>query len=50
VRRGSLSSVEIQKLGLSLKAVKKKMQEIQAIFGIKDEDMNLNLGPLGDLI
>jgi len=26
------------------------MQEIQAIFGIKDEDMNLNLGPLGDLI
>ena len=50
VKRGSLSPVEIQKLGLSLKAVKKKMQEIQAIFGIKDEDMNLNLGPLGDLI
>ena len=50
VKRGSLSPVEIQKLGLSLKAVKKKMQEIQAIFGVKDEDMNLNLGPLGDLI
>jgi hypothetical protein len=50
VKRGSLSPVEIQKLGLSLKAVKKKMQEIQAIFGIKDEDVNLNLGPLGDLI
>ena len=50
VKRGSLSPVEIQKLGLSLKAVKKKMQEIQAIFGIKDEDLNLNLGPLGDLI
>ena len=50
VKRGSLSPVEIQKLGLSLKAVRKKMQEIQAIFGIKDEDLNLNLGPLGDLI
>jgi hypothetical protein len=50
VKKGTLSSVEIQKLGLSLKAVKKKMQEIQAIFGIEDEDMNLNLGPLGDLI
>jgi hypothetical protein len=49
-KRGSLSPVEIQKLGLSLKAVKKKMQEIQAIFGIKDEDVNLNLGPLGELI
>jgi hypothetical protein len=50
VRRGSLSPVQIQKLGLSLKAVKKKMQEIQAIFGIRDEEMNLDLGPLGDLI
>jgi len=50
VKKGTLSPVEIQKLGLSLKAVKKKMQEIQVIFGIEDEDMNLNLGPLGDLI
>jgi hypothetical protein len=50
VKRGSLSPVEIQKLGLSLKAVGKKMQEIQAIFGIEDRDMNLNLGPLGDLL
>ena len=50
VKKGSLSQVEIQKLGLSLKAVRKKMQEIQAIFGIEDKDMNLNLGPLGDLM
>jgi len=50
VKRGSLSPVEIQKLGLSLKAVGKKMQEIQAIFGIEDRDMNLSLGPLGDLL
>ncbi|MEI6153635.1 MAG: gas vesicle protein GvpJ [Deltaproteobacteria bacterium] len=50
VKKGTLSPVEIQKLGLSLKAVKKKMQEIQAIFGIEDKDMNLNLGPLGDLM
>ena len=50
VKKGSLSPVEIQKLGLSLKAVGKKMQEIQAIFGIEDRDMNLSLGPLGDLL
>jgi len=49
VRGGTLGPVEIQKLGLSLKAVRKKMMEIQAIFGIKDEDLKLNLGPLGDL-
>jgi hypothetical protein len=50
VKRGTLSPVEIQKLGLSLKAVKKKIQEIQAIFGIEDEELDLDLGPLGNLM
>jgi len=50
IKRGTLSKAEIQKLGLSLKAVKKKIQEIQAIFGIEDEELNLNLGPLGNLM
>ncbi len=50
IKRGTLSPVEIQKLGLSLKAVKKKIKEIQAIFGIEDEDLNLDLGPLGNLM
>lgn len=49
VKRGTLSPVEIQKLGLSLKAVKKKIQEVQSIFGIDDEDLDLDLGPLGNL-
>lgn len=50
VKRGTLSQAEIQKLGLSLKAVKKKIKEIQAIFGIEDEELNLDLGPLGNLM
>jgi len=50
VKRGTLSSAEIQKLGLSLKAVKKKIKEIQAIFGIEDEELSLDLGPLGNLM
>lgn len=50
VKQGTLSSAEIQKLGLSLKAVKKKTKEIQMIFGIKDEELNLDLGPLGNLM
>lgn len=50
VKKGTLSSVEVQKLGLSLKAVKKKIKEIQTIFGIEDEELNLDLGPLGDLM
>jgi len=50
VKKGGLSSAEIQKLGLSLKAVKKKIEEIQMIFGISDEELNLDLGPLGNLM
>jgi hypothetical protein len=50
VKKGTLSSIEIQKLGLSLKAVQKKIKEVQAIFGIDDEDLNIDLGPLGNLM
>jgi len=50
VKRGTLTSPEVQKLGLSLKAVKKKIKEIQTIFGIEDEELNLDLGPLGNLM
>ena len=50
VKRGSLSYAEMQKLGLSLKAVKTKIKEIQMIFGIADEELNLDLGPLGNLM
>lgn len=50
VKQGTLSPAEIQKLGLSLKAMKKKLKEIQTIFGIEDEELNLDLGPLGNLM
>jgi len=50
VKRGKLSNIEIQKLGLSLKAVQKKIKEVQTIFGIEDEELNLDLGPLGNLM
>ncbi len=50
VKKGTLSPAEIEKLGLSLKAVKRKIQEIQTIFGIEDQELNLDLGPLGNLM
>lgn len=50
VRSGSLSPAETQKLGLSLKAMQKKVKEMQAVFNIKDESLNLDLGPLGNLL
>jgi len=50
VKSGMLLPIEIEKLGLTLKAVKTKVQEIQAIFGIEDEELNLDLGPVGNLM
>jgi hypothetical protein len=50
VKKGSLSPAEVQKLGLSLKAVQRKIRELQAVFGLEDEDLNIDLGPLGKLM
>ncbi|MFH1565249.1 MAG: gas vesicle protein GvpJ [bacterium] len=45
-----LSDIEIQKLGMTFKAIEKKMQELKAVFGLEDEELNLDLGPLGNLM
>ena len=49
VDTGTLSNVEVEKLGLTFKVLEKKIQEMKAIFGIKEE-LNLELGPLGSLL
>lgn len=49
VDTGTLSEVEIQKLGLTFKILEKKIQEMKTVFGIKEE-LNLDLGPLGNLM
>ena len=45
IEKGNLSEVEIQKLGLTFKALDKKIEEMRAIFGLEDEELNLELGP-----
>lgn len=50
VEAGSLSEEEIEKLGETLMKLENKMKELKGIFELKDEDLNLNLGPLGDLM
>src|SRR3989338_5194428 len=50
VDAGSLSEEEIEKLGETLMKLENKMKELKGIFELKDEDLNLNLGPLGDLM
>ncbi|MFC1613080.1 gas vesicle protein GvpJ [Patescibacteria group bacterium] len=49
VERGHLTQIEIQKLGLNLQAIETKIEELRLIFGLKEDDLNLDLGPLGKL-
>lgn len=46
----TLSEEEIEKIGEALMNIENKMQELKETFGLKDEDLNLNLGPLGNLL
>lgn len=50
VESGTLSDDEIERLGLAFKALAQRMDELKAEFGLKDDDLNLHLGPLGDLL
>jgi hypothetical protein len=47
---GALSDAEIERLGLAFKALAERMEELKAEFDLGDDDLNLNLGPLGDLL
>lgn len=50
IEAGSLTDDEIERVGETLMKLEKKMKELTEIFGLKDEELNLNLGPLGDLM
>jgi hypothetical protein len=46
---GSLSSVEVERLGLTFLRLSEEIDKLKHHFGFTDEDLNLNLGPLGKL-
>jgi predicted nuclease with TOPRIM domain len=47
---GTLTDEEIDRLGETFMKLEKRMEELKAHFELQDEDLNLNLGPLGDLL
>ena len=47
---GDLSPEQIEELGLALMRLEAKLQELKTQFGLTDEDLNLDLGPIGRLI
>ncbi len=50
IEGGTLSEEEIERLGQTFMKLAQRMEELKREFGLEDEDLNLNLGPLGDLI
>jgi len=50
IEGGSLSEEEVEGIGEALMKLENKIKELKEIFGLKDEELNLNLGPLGDLM
>lgn len=50
VEAGSLSDEEIERLGETFIKLQGRMDELREVFGLEEEDLNLNLGPLGDLM
>ncbi len=50
IEGGSLTDEEIERMGVTFMKLEQKMAELKVVFGLEDEDLNLNLGPLGDLM
>ena len=46
----SLTADEVERLGRTFMALAERMEELKDAFGLSDEDLNLNLGPLGNLM
>lgn len=50
VESDSLSDEQLEELGLTLMRLEEKMEELKIIFGLENEDLNIELGPLGKLM
>ncbi len=50
IEAGSLTDEQIERMGETFLKLEQKMAELKATFGLEDEDLNLNLGPLGDVL
>jgi len=46
---GGLSDEQIEKLGLALLRLNDRMDELKKTFGLTDDDLSIDLGPLGEL-
>jgi hypothetical protein len=50
IEGGGLTDAEIERLGLTLMRQSEELARISREFGFEDDDLNLDLGPLGKLL
>lgn len=50
IEAGSLSEAQIERLGLTLMKQAQEIERLRREFGLEEEDLNLDLGPLGKLL
>ena len=50
MENGTLTDEQIDRLGETFMKLEARMQELKAHLELEDRDLNLNLGPLGDLL
>jgi hypothetical protein len=47
---GTLTDDEIERLGVTFMKLQQRITELKESFGLEDEDLNIDLGPLGNLL
>ena len=50
MERGTLSDIQVERLGEAFRRLENKMAELKIAFGLENEELNLDLGPLGSLM
>ncbi len=50
IEAGSLSDEEIERLGVTLMKQSQELERLRKEFNLEEEDLNLDLGPLGKLL
>ena len=45
-----MTASEVERMGVAFQRLEEKMEDLKRGFSLKDEDLNLDLGPLGELM
>jgi len=50
IEGGSLTDAQIERLGTTFMRLAEEMDRLKRQFGLRDDDLNIDLGPLGNLL